>query len=101
MQKDQLKKAAELAPQASCIPRADRRMWLEVAQLQMDKTYEWIKDRYADDLLGPEQPAPGSASAAAGAAGEDAPFSDADETKLLAGDVVGSRSHFDRFRHLR
>ena len=42
----------------------------------MDKTYEWIEDRYADDLLGPEQPAPGSASAAAGAAGEDAPLTD-------------------------
>ena len=76
LQKDQLKKAAELILQASCIPRADRRMWLEVAQLQMDKTYEWIEDRYADDVLGPEQPAPGSASAAAGAAGEDEPLTD-------------------------
>ena len=51
-------------------------MWLEVAQLQMDKTYEWIEDRYADEVLGPEQPAPGSASAAAGAAGEDSPLTD-------------------------
>ena len=73
-----MKKAAELILQASCIPRADRRMWLEVAQLQMDKTYEWIEERYADDLLGPEQPAPGSASAAAGAAGEDAPVTDSE-----------------------
>ena len=32
LQKDQLKKAAELILQASCIPRADRRMWLDVAQ---------------------------------------------------------------------
>ena len=54
-------------------------------------------DRYADDLLGPEQPAPGSSSAA----DINRPGGDAEETKLLAGDVVGSRSHFDRFRHLR
>ena len=76
LQKDKLKKAAELILQASCIPRADRRMWLEVAQLQMDKNDEWIEERYADDLLGPEQFAPGSASAAAGAAEEDAPLTD-------------------------
>ena len=49
-------------------------MWLEVAQLQMDKTYECIEEIYADDLLSPEQPAPGSASAAAGAARKDAPL---------------------------
>ena len=51
---DKLKKAAELILQASCSPSANRRMWLERAQLQMGKTYAWIEDRYADDLLGPD-----------------------------------------------